>query len=115
MMPFNVRAAIEDKVRFYGGTWTNAIEVQAVDGKSGVDTLRMEPTTPGYALVNLRSSYEFGNVRLDAGITNLFDKLYYSPLGGIDYADFKAGAQSVLHTPVAGMGRSFNLGLTVKF
>ena len=115
MMPLNARVAIEDKVSLYGGLWTNAIEVQGVDAKTGVDTLRMEPTTPGYALVNLRSSYEFGNIRFDAGITNLFDKLYYSPLGGIDYADFKAGAQSVLHTPVAGMGRSFNLGLTVKF
>ena len=115
MMPFNARVAIEDKVSLYGGVWTNAIEVQGVEAKSDVDTLRIEPTTPGYALVNLRSSYEFGNIRLDAGITNLFDQLYYSPLGGIDYADYKAKTQSDLHTPVAGMGRSFNLGLTVKF
>jgi iron complex outermembrane receptor protein len=115
MMPFNIRAAIEDKLRIGGGLWTNAIELQAVDAKTDVQTLRMEPTTPGYALVNLRSSYEIGNIRLDAGISNLFDKLYYSPMGGIDFADFKAKAQSDLHTPVAGMGRSFSLGLTVKF
>ncbi len=31
-------------------------------------------TTPGYALVNLRTSYNWNNVRFDLGVENLFDK-----------------------------------------
>jgi len=63
----------------------------------------------------LRSSYQWENVRLDLGINNLFDKLYYAPLGGVDWADYSAGGRVGLISPVPGQGRSFNAGVTVTF
>ena len=35
-----------------------------------------------YALFNLRSSYEWKSIRVDFGIENLVNTLYYLPLGG---------------------------------
>ncbi len=46
---------------------------------------------------------------------NLADKLYYNPLGGIDIADYRAGADSLIHSPLAAMGRTVYGGVTVKF
>ncbi len=43
------------------GRWTNAVETQLVDHDTNVATLRHEPMTPGYALVNLRSALYAGN------------------------------------------------------
>ena len=83
--------------------------------KSQVNDLRNEPVTPGYALVNLRTSYEWETVRFDFGVENLFDKLYYPPLGGVDWADYKAAGAMGRIGAVPGEGRSFNAGVTVKF
>lgn len=109
MMPINAQLTLAHRL----GAWSNAIEVIAVARKSEVNALRNEPITPGYALVNLRSSYEWENVRLDLGVENLFDELYYPPLGGVDYSDYKALGGPL--GPVAGPGRSLVAGVTVKF
>jgi iron complex outermembrane recepter protein len=111
IMPFNARVTLEQTLK----SWTNALELQYVANKSKVDTLRNEPATPGYTLVNLRSAYEMKNLRLDFGIDNLFNKFYYLPLGGVDYADWKANGMTGQIGAVAGPGRSINAGLTVKF
>jgi len=110
MMPVNGRLALEHRL----GGWSSAVELTLVNEKSEVNDLRNEPLTPGYALVNLRTSYEWENIRLDLGVENLLDKLYYPPLGGIDYAGYKA--EKPMHPgPVPGEGRSFNAGVTVRF
>lgn len=109
MMPINARLTLMHQL----GNWSNAVEFQLVGDKDRVDERRYEPTTPSYALVNMRTSYEWENVRLDLGVVNLFDKLYYDPLGGRDFADWKVEGGTI--GPVPGMGRSFNAGLTVKF
>jgi len=111
MMPINAQVMLNHQL----GNWTNAVQVTMVNEKSDVNDLRNEPTTPGYALVDLRSSYQWENVRLDLGIANLFDKLYYAPLGGVDWADYNAGGRVGLISPVPGQGRSFNAGVTVTF
>ncbi len=108
MMPLNAQLALTNKL----GNWSSAIELQLVGDKEQVETLRNEPMTPGYALVNLRTSYTWENWRFDFSIENLFDKLYYLPLGGIDYATSMNDNAPI---PVAGMGRSFNAAVTVKF
>lgn len=108
IMPLNARFALEHKL----GGWTNAVELQLVDSKTHVSTARNELKTPSYALVNLRSSYEWDIFRIDLGITNVADVRYYSPLGGFDYADYK---KTSVFGAVAGPGRSFYAGLTVKF
>ncbi len=115
MMPLNGKAALEDAIPLSAGRLTAALEVQAAAVKSDVETLRLEPTTPAYAVLNLRAAYEIQNLRFDLGVENIADKLYYNPLGGIDIADFNAGANSQLHSPVAAQGRTVYGGMTVKF
>ncbi|KAB2944042.1 MAG: TonB-dependent receptor plug domain-containing protein [Hyphomicrobium sp.] len=111
MMPLNARVALQHRL----GGWSSALELVAASRKSDVNDLRNEPVTPGYALVNMRTSYEWENMRFDLGVDNLFDQLYYPPLGGVDWADYKAGGQMGRIGAVPGEGRSFNAGVTVKF
>ncbi|WP_148219502.1 TonB-dependent receptor [Azospirillum sp. B510] len=111
MMPLNAQVTLEHRL----GGWSNAIEVQAAVRKDRVEAARNEPKTPGYALVALRTGYEWGGIRVDAGVENLFDQRYYLPLGGVDYADFKAGGNQGAIGALPGPGRSFMAGLTVKF
>ncbi|MGD0639564.1 MAG: TonB-dependent receptor [Roseiarcus sp.] len=114
MMPLNGKGALTQTLDLFGGKWTNSVELQAVAAKVEVDTERLEPRTPAYALTNLRSAYEIRNVRFDLGVENLFDKLYYLPLGGTDYAD-SVGKPPSEWQPVPGMGRTLYAGMTVKF
>lgn len=105
IMPLKVTAALEHRL----GGWNNAVETELVAKATNVSSLRDQPKTPGYALVNLRSSYDFGTVRFDLGIENLFDHQYYLPLGGSDLT------QDTVGRPLAGLGRSYNAGVTVSF
>ncbi|MBS0239226.1 MAG: TonB-dependent receptor plug domain-containing protein [Proteobacteria bacterium] len=111
MMPLNAQLTLSHQL----GNWSNAVQLTLVKDKNDVNALRHEPTTPGYALVDLRSSYQWQNVRFDFGVANLFDKLYYPPLGGVDWADYAAAGQIGLISPAPGQGRSFNAGVTVSF
>jgi len=111
IMPLNARVTLEQTLN----EWTNAAELQLVGNKSNVDSVRNEPKTSGYTLLNLRTAYQMKNVRLDMGVTNLFNKYYSLPLGGVDIADWEAGGSVGLPGPVAGAGRSINAGITVKF
>ena len=108
VMPLNAKLNLEHKL----GNWSSSVEWQLVDAKSDVEQVRNEVQTPGYGLVNLRSSYQWNQVRFDAGIENLFDKQYYSPLGGAYLGDRNNRAWG---DPVAGMGRTVYGGITVKF
>lgn len=116
IMPLNGKAALSDKIALWGGTWTNTVEMQAVAAKTEVDAVTNELNTPAYALTNLRSAYEFKNIRFDFGVENLFDKFYYEPLGGADIAEWKIDKYATdAPDPVAGMGRTLYAGMTVKF
>jgi iron complex outermembrane recepter protein len=116
MMPVNSKLSLEQK---WGG-WTNAIEGQFVGAKSNVDQVRNEVKTGGYALFNLRTSYEWNNVRIDLGIENLFNTFYYLPLGGA-YVGYRGTMSGGLPNgvpwgiAVPGMGRSFYVATNVKF
>jgi iron complex outermembrane receptor protein len=105
-MPFNTTVALEHQ----RGGWSNTIETQIVIPKTDVQTVRLEPKTAGYALLNLRSSYTWKHLRVDGGIDNLLDKNYALPLGGT-----YIGETSTPGTAVPGMGRSFNVGMTVNY
>ncbi|MFA6053461.1 MAG: TonB-dependent receptor [Methylobacter sp.] len=105
-MPFNATVALEHK----RGGWSNTIETQLVASKTDVQTVRLEPKTAGFALLNLRSSYTWKHLRVDGGIDNLLDKNYALPLGGT-----YIGETSTPGTAVPGMGRSFNVGMTVNY
>ena len=114
MMPLNAKLAIVQRL----GGWTNTAEVQVVDAKDDVSQERNELKTAGYGLLNLRSSYEWKQTRIDVGIENVFDKLYDLPLGGAYVG------QGLTMPPtggwpygyaVPGMGRSIYTALTYKF
>ena len=77
IMPVNAKLSLEQKL----GNWSNAAELQIVASHSNVSSIRDELQTPGYGLVNLRSSYQWGQVRFDLGVENLFNQQYYSPVG----------------------------------
>ena len=85
------------------GNWSSAAELQLVDTKNDVETVRNELQTPGYALVNLRSSYQWGQVRFDLGVENLFNQQYYSPLGGAYLGNrrraMRADGHGIVHAP----------------
>lgn len=108
MMPFNTRLALTHKL----GGWSSAIELEVVGGKHNVDTVRNELETSAYALLNLRTSYEWENWRLDFAVENLLDTYYEPPLGGINMEEVIRGLP---RDNVAGYGRSINVGATMKF
>lgn len=116
IMPLNARFSLEHRL----GGWLNAVEVQWVDSKTHVSTQRNELKTPGYALLNLRSSYEWENMRVDLAIENLANTFYYPALGGFYMTGYKVWTNSGNAPfgpvgPVPGPGRNFVAGLTVKF
>lgn len=106
-MPLNSILDLDYK---WGG-WTATLETQLVAPKKTVQAIRLEPKTAGYALLNLRTSYDWKYLRVDAGIENVLDKNYDLPLGGVYMGERNMPAG----TPVPGYGRSFNVGLTVTY
>jgi iron complex outermembrane receptor protein len=112
-MPENAKLAIEQRV----GNWTNTAEVQLVGAKTQVSHVRNEVATAGYGLLNVRSSYEWKQLRLDVGVENLLNRFYAQPLGGAYLG--QGAAMTSLGIPwgtvVPGPGRSVNLGLSLRF
>jgi len=63
-----------------GGEWLLSAR------KDRVAEYNDEKETPGYGVVNLYAGYTpLKNLNLTAGVDNLFDKLYYDPLAGVNY------------------------------
>jgi iron complex outermembrane receptor protein len=118
IMPLNAKLTLTQK----RGGWDNAAELVMVSRKDDVSEMRNEMETPGYALVNLRGSHSWKQVRLDFGVENVFDRLYYHPLGGAYLgqgttmtASTTATTVPQWGTPVPGMGRSIYTAINVQF
>ncbi|ATE59546.1 TonB-dependent receptor [Thauera sinica] len=117
IMPLNTTVTLTHGL----GGWDSAVEWVAVRGKKAVSEVRNELETPGYGLVNLRTGYTWRNVRLDLGVENLFDRLYYLPLGGAyvgqgtTMSAMPMGSVPRWGTAVPGMGRSFHAGVKIAF
>ena len=110
VMPINAKLALDHRL----GGWTNSVELQLVGAKDQVSQVHNETTTPDYALVNLRTGYEWQRVKVEVGVDNLFNKTYYLPLGGAYLVDAgMAGGTWGLN--VLGPGRSINGRLSVTF
>jgi iron complex outermembrane receptor protein len=113
VMPLNAKLAITQQL----GGWDNSLEWVLVKDKGDVSGVRNEIKTPGYSLVNVRSSYSFKQLRVDFGVENLFNKFYDLPTGGA-YTGQGAtmGINSIPYgIAVPGMGRSIYVGVNVKF
>ena len=110
MMPFNALLAVEHKL----GAWSSRIEAKIVARKDQVDARRLEPETGGYALVNLRSSVALNKMAsLSAGVSNLFNRAYADPLGGVYLSGLKANGGALQTLPAE--GRSIDVGLHLTF
>ena len=72
IMPLNGKLTLTHNYQ----DWDNALEVQMVKAKDHTSDARNEIKTACYSLVNLRSSYNWKQARLDFGVENLFDKHY---------------------------------------
>lgn len=111
MMPPNMLLAIEQR----SAQWNSQVEIKAVARKNRVDARRLEPVTAGYALLNVRAAYQLKNGLLfTAGVSNLLDKQYGDPLGGVylsGLAANKAGPLQTLPAP----GRSLDVGASFRF
>ena len=117
---------VNGKVNFthqYGG-WDNQLQLIAVANKNNfLSTERNEIATPGYFLTNLKASYSWSKVRVDAGINNVFNTFYYQPLGGAYMGQGRtmsmnpgaAAGGPVWGTAVPGMGISYYTAFNYKF
>lgn len=99
------------------GRWRNALETEWWGRKDGVSDVRNEIETASYTLVHLRTGYTWRQVRVDAGVENLFDRRYALPLGG---AYVGQGATMGINSvpwgvAVAGPGRSLYAGVSYSF
>jgi len=111
MMPFNTLLALEQRL----GLWNNRAEVNYVARKTVVDSQRLEPVTASYTLVNLKTAYQAtSNITINAGISNLFNRNYADALGGVYLAGLQNAASGSLQA-LPGYGRSFDIGLVVRF
>ncbi|MCA1926740.1 MAG: TonB-dependent receptor, partial [Thiobacillus sp.] len=113
MMPLNLKLALTQRL----GRWTNTAEAQGVAAKDRISQVRNEVTTPGYALLNLRSSVEWKQLRVDFDIENVFDTFYLLPLGGAYLG--QGNSMTTGGVPwgmgLPGRGRSLNVALNLKF
>ncbi|MDD2720611.1 MAG: TonB-dependent receptor [Gallionella sp.] len=107
IMPLNAKLAVEQ----HWGGWSNSVEAKLVSAHTSVQAARNENRSGGYSLLNLRSSYEWHQVRFDVSVENLLNKFYVDPLGG----SYLGQRPVVAGIGVPGMGRSINAGVTVKF
>ena len=115
IMPINAKLALVHRL----GNWTNTVEEHLVGGKHQVSAVRNEIKTKGYGLLNLRSSYEWKQVRFDLGLDNALNQQYSLPLGGAYIGQGTTmsmnGAGAPYGVAVPGMGRSLYAGINVKF
>jgi iron complex outermembrane receptor protein len=112
MMPLNATLSLEHSIAAGAAVVNSAISVNLVDSKTVVAEPFAEPTTPGYVLLNLRTSYQREHLRVDLGADNLLDKHYYHPMGGVDIMR-SIEANSVVRLPA--IGRSVYLSLSLEF
>jgi len=113
IMPLNAKLAIVNRL----GNLTSTVEGQFVDAKTEVSQVRNEVKTPAYGLLNLRASYAWKKVRLDAGVENALNKFYSLPMGGayVGQGATMSGNAIPWGVPVPGYGRSFYVAMTVTF
>ncbi|MDF1584433.1 MAG: TonB-dependent receptor [Methyloprofundus sp.] len=114
MMPFNLKWSIDHQLN----GWQNSIDMQFVDTKDDVQSIRNELETASYILLNMKTSYAWQYVSVDLGVDNILNKQYYAPLSGVFIGD-QYPMTLISSRPntqnLAGQGRSVYVGLTLKF
>lgn len=112
IMPLNAKLALLHA----DGAWKNRVQTRMVSNKSRVQAIRNENETPGYMLLDLYTSYEWKKARLDIGLENLLDKLYFDPTRGAYLGQGATMGSAVFRgLQVPGLGRSVNVALTLFY
>lgn len=113
VMPLNAKFLLTHR----RGRWSNVLEWVVVDAKSDVSSVRNEIRTGSYRLWNLGLGYDWSRVRVDLAIDNLLDESYALPLGGAYLGQGRTMSMNGVPWGIAvpGMGRSFNVGVTLRF
>ncbi|MCG3147320.1 MAG: Vitamin B12 transporter BtuB [Verrucomicrobiae bacterium] len=94
-------------------TWQTHAETVLAARQSEVAAYNGEPKASGYALINLRTSYQaFGHVTVQAAVENLLDKRYADALGGINRV---TGSDVPVGARLLNPGRTFVLALRYNF
>lgn len=110
IMPVNSKIALEQQL----GKWQNALSWQWVDGKTRVDPRRFENQTDSYSLLNFATKATWDKLTVKFAVTNLLDKYYQQPLGGVSIAQFNKDKNQGF-SQLAGQGRSLNAGISYAF
>jgi iron complex outermembrane receptor protein len=112
VMPLHGSMALEHEL----GAWSSALKFHTVARDTDVDPLRNQPATAGYSLLDLHTTHEWRNLRIDFAISNLLDRQYASPLAGTwQSALYPRGYAGATFRPLPAAGRSFDTGVSVKF
>jgi iron complex outermembrane receptor protein len=93
--------------------WRSAIELVWATGQDDVSAFNAEPTSDGYAVVNLRAGFTFReHLNVDVALENLFDENYADHLAGINRvlrSDVPVGAR------IPGAGRFVAVSIGYEF
>lgn len=113
IMPLHAKIALEHRSQ----QWTNTLEVHSISAKDEVSRVRNEVQTPGYTLLNLRSSFAWKNGRLDLALENALNRFYLLPLGGAYLGQGNSMTTSGIPwgMSVPGRARSLNVALNLSF
>jgi len=96
------------------GKFQTQLKWQWQDSKHRVDNRRLENQTSSYALLSVTSQWQNDQLTINVGITNLLDKDYALPLGGVNIAEYRQDNSNGFN-PLKGAGRSFNAGVRYSF
>ena len=108
--PFNTSVQLQHQL----GKLQTALKWQWQDGKSRLDSRRLENATASYALLDLTSQWQHEQLTLSLGVSNLLDKDYELPLGGVNIALYRQDNSNGF-TQLKGAGRSINAGIRYDF
>lgn len=115
MQPLSLSTTLSQKL----DALSNVLEIRAVHSKLGGAPYQNEPETPGFLVLNWRSSYKLASFTLSAGIDNLLNKQYYDPNGGVYVSQWRSLGTAYTNThginALPSSGRSYIVGLTYSF
>ena len=99
--------------------WSLTAEGVFYAAQDDVSETNAEQATPGYGIVNLLGSYRVGkDLTVNAGVNNLFDRLYYDHLAGYNRVSADEHGEPVdlaVGDRIPGAGRSLFVRATLKF
>lgn len=108
--PFNTSVQLQHQL----GKLQTALKWQWQDGKSRLDSRRLENPTASYALLDLSSQWQHDQLTLSVSISNLLDKDYELALGGVNIAEYRQDNSNGFGQ-LKGAGRSVNAGIRYSF